>query len=368
MIFTGGVENRTFNLSNYLTRNRHKVRILKRTNRYEFNSPIAVAERLFFFLKLLAGLIFVRSKFDVVEGTNFVTHLLAFLYARATGAKAVAWYPDVFIGHGVNRLGLMNGTVTEIVERLAVRLPWDGVSALSKETKKKLIKAGVDEKKIRVIYGGVELNSEFRIQNSELHKFKHPTIICIARLVKYKRVQDLLLAIYFLRKKFTDIRVMIVGGGPEKKNLSKLCAQLMISSSVVWKKGISEGEKAEFLSRSHVAVSASVVEGFGLVTVEALACGTPVVNVNIAINREILRSQESGVRSQEFENNKIQVRGGLLFNPEDPVDLAEKIETLLIDKKLYNQKVSEGKELVKQYDLEKVNKQTERFYQHLLSH
>jgi len=356
-VFTGGVESRVFHLVKFLEKS-HKVEVVKRTGIYSFNSLAAVIHRVLFFLRQLVKIIFVSEKYDVVEGTNFSTHILAFLYARKTGAKAVAWYPDVFIGRGVERLGLISGLATELAERLTIRLPWDGVIALSGETKKKLIKAGINTRKIKTIYGGVNYN--FYNNYKDYPKFKHPTLICIARLVKYKRVQDLLLAIYFLQERFRDIRAIIVGIGPEKKNLIKLSRQLGIYERISWMKSVSENQKRELLSRSHLHVLPSVVEGFGLVTIEALAAGTPVVNADIPINKEILNKQQA-------TRDKLQVLGGLLFRVGDAADLAEKIEILLLDKKLYNQKVSEGEELVKKYEWQKVNRQTEEFYQHLLS-
>jgi len=375
--FTGGVEARVYHLANYLKLRGHQITIKSRTDKYSFNTLSALIERFKYLVKEGSDL-FRRSdpsgKYDIVEGTNFVTHILAFLYAKKTGAKAVAWYPDVFIGHGAERLGLVNGIVAELAERLTVKLPWDGMIALSDETKKKLVENGVDSAKITVIYGGIELNSEFhakgragRIQNSELEKFKKPTVICIARLVKYKRVQDLLLAIYFLRERFKDIRVIIVGDGPERNNLVKLSIQLKLERTIEWHNRISEEEKRKFLLSSHIHVLPSVVEGFGLVTIEALASGTPVVNADIPINREILQKEEGKRKREEGNTKDSLVQGGLLFKAGDAADLAEKIELLLTDRKLYNQKVGEGRELAKRYEWERVNNQTEEFYQRLLS-
>ncbi len=360
-IFTGGVEARVYHLTNYLKLRGHQITIKSRTDKYSFNTLSVLIER-FKYLVREGSDLFRRSnpsgKYDIVEGTNFVTYILAFLYAKKTGAKSVAWYPDVFIGHGVERLGLVSGIVAELAERLAISLPWDGIIALSAETRKKLIGAGMKSKKIEVIYGGV--NYSFYNSYSGYPKFKQSTIICICRLVKYKRVQDLLTAIYFLRERFNDIRVIIVGAGPERNNLIKLSRQLGVYDRIKWVKGISETEKVKLLWQSHIHVLPSVVEGFGLATVESLASGTPVVNADIPINREILNKKQK-------TKNKKQVAGGLLFMAGDAADLAEKIEILLTDKKLYNQKVSEGMELVKKYDWEKVNRQTEEFYQRLLS-
>src|SRR3989339_694870 len=339
--FTGGVETRVYYLANFLKLRGHRITIKSRTDKYSFNTLSALIERFKYLVREGSDLLRrpdLLGKYDIVEGTNFSTHILAFLYAKRVGAKAVAWYPDVFIGHGVERLGLISGIVTELAERLAIRLSWDGVISLSGETKKKLIKAGLKAKKIETIYGGVDIDKYKKVQEGtclagrQARKYKNATIICVVRLVKYKRVQDLLLAIYFLRERFKDIRVIIVGDGPEFAKLKVKSEKLKVADKVRFLDSVSEEEKWELLIRSHIHALPSVVEGFGLVSIESLSVGTPVVNADIPINREILQKEEGPIS------------GGLLFRAGDAVDLAEKIEILLLDKKLYNQKAGEGRE------------------------
>ena len=381
--FTGGVEARVYHLANYLKLRGHQITIKSRTDKYSFNTLSALIERFKYLVREGSDLLRrsdLLGKYDIVEGTNFSTHILAFLYAKRVGAKAVAWYPDVFIGHGVERLGLISGIVTELAERLAIRLSWDGVISLSGETKKKLIKAGLKAKKIETIYGGVDIDKYKKVQEGtclagrQARKYKNATIICVVRLVKYKRVQDLLLAIYFLRERFKDIRVIIVGDGPEFAKLKVKSEKLKVADKVRFLDSVSEEEKWELLIRSHIHALPSVVEGFGLVSIESLSVGTPVVNADIPINREILQKEEgkslpAGKVGKKEEGNTEDslVQGGLLFRAGDAADLAEKIEILLLDKKLYNQKAGEGRELAKRYEWEKINKQTEEFYQRLLS-
>lgn len=354
--FTGGVESRVYHIYEYLKRN-HTVEVWSITSGYSFNSFSLLCRRLSYFVSNIFKIVTYQGKIDIVEGTNATTFFLAYFLARRVGAKAVAWVPDLLGLSGIRYVGLLNGIAISFWEKLSMRFKWDGVIALSEETKKKLIKAGINTKKIKTIYGGVNYN--FYKNYKDYPKFKPPTLICIARLVKYKRVRDLLLAIYFLQERFRDIRAIIVGDGPEFHKLKVNSEQLKITDRIRFLSSVSEKEKWELLARSHIHVLPSVVEGFGLATIEALAAGTPVVNADIPINREILRSRESGVRSK--------AEGGSLFKSGDAADLAEKIEILLTDKKLYNRKVSEGRELVKKYGWEKVNEQTEEFYQSLLS-
>ena len=352
--FTGGVEVRVTRLYEYLKKASHEVTVISRSGNYEFNSFLTAAKRLFFFFNLFVKIVFSGlPEADIVEGTNFTTYILAFLYAKKVKARAVAWYPDVFLGKAIERLGIVNGVLTEIAERISLKLPWDRIIALSQETKNKLISAGVNRGKVSVIYGGVNYN-HYKTYN-RYQKYKNPTILCIARLVKYKRIQDLILAVYLLKDVIPDIKLILIGEGPERNKLKVQISKLKIEHNINFFSKVSEEEKIDLLTKSHIHVLPSAVEGFGLVTIEALAVGTPVVNADIPINREILAKRQT-------TNDKRQIAGGLLFSLGDYVDLAEKVEDLLTDQKLYDRKVKEGLELVKKYDWDKVNKE----YEHLL--
>jgi len=353
--FTGGVEVRVTRLYEYLKRKGHDVTVISRSGSYDFNSFLTAVKRLLFFFYSFIKIIFGRIiPADIVEGTNFTTYILAFLYAKKVKAKSFAWYPDVFLGKAVERLGLINGVLTEIAERVSLKLPWDRIIALSEETKKKLLEAGVAGNKIDVIYGGANIP---KFPNSpNVPKFPNPTIICISRLVRYKRISDLILAVYLLKEVIPDIKLILVGKGPLQRMLQLQSTIYNLQSNVQFLDRISEEDKINLLAKSHIHVLPSAVEGFGLVTMEALSAGTPVVNADIPISREILFKQQT-------TNDKRQIEGGLLFSLGDYVDLAEKIEDLLTNKEFYNRKVKEGFELVKKYDWDKVNKE----YEHLLS-
>lgn len=100
------------------------------------------------------------------------------------------------------------------------------------------------------------------------------------------------------------------------------------------------------MGKSWVFCLASTVEGFGLVTVEALAVGTPFVNSNIAVTNEIT---EGG-------------KGGLLFELNNSGDLAKKLVKLIKDRRLYEKKREEGISLASKYEWREIAGQTLNVY------
>jgi glycosyltransferase involved in cell wall biosynthesis len=94
-----------------------------------------------------------------------------------------------------------------------------------------------------------------------------------------------------------------------------------------------------------------VVEGFGIVVLEAMACSSPYVASDIPPLREVT-------------NNGV---GGLLFEKENPKDLSQKILSLLRDDNLYNRCLHDGLELAQKYDWENIAKETEMFYEQVIN-
>ena len=342
--FTGGVEARTYHLARKLKKH-HSVKVISRSSTAVPASFTSLFSRLTFVFKaIVKGL---QSNPDLVEGSNFVSYLPAFAVAKSKHVPAVAWYPDVFIGTWKEKFGVL-GLVGEWVERLSLKLPWDHFIALSYQTQRKLVKAGIDKKKITVVHAGVD---QTETQKIKVNKRKDPTICCISRLVSYKRVSDLIKAFAVVKISLPQTQLMVIGTGPEEKNLRKLAKRLHVNSSVIWKKNLSRSQLLRALKSSHLFCLPSIAEGFGLVTLEAMAAGIPYVNADIGTNREITHRGT----------------GGLLFKPKNFQDLAKKLVRFMQDKELYAQKVAAGKELVKHYSWQKSAGKTEAIYQSVVS-
>ena len=96
---------------------------------------------------------------DIVEGTNFITHLIAKQIAIKKHIPVVAWYPDVWVGKWLQNAGPL-GIFGEILERINLKRDFDSYIAISKTTAEKL-KSHIS-KKINIIHCGVDIN-EFKI-------------------------------------------------------------------------------------------------------------------------------------------------------------------------------------------------------------
>lgn len=146
-------------------------------------------------------------------------------------------------------------------------------------------------------------------------KNNDPAVMFLGRLKKTKQPDHVIKAFKLVSKKVPDARLWIVGDGPLKPKLEKLCKMLRLEEKVVLYGKVGKKEKIELLTKAQVLAFPAVREGWGLVVTEANACGTPAVGYDVAGLRDSIRHGETG----------------LLVSPGDVESLAEAITSLLIN-------------------------------------
>ncbi|HLG00311.1 MAG TPA: glycosyltransferase, partial [Acidimicrobiia bacterium] len=309
---TGGVEARAFYLARYFGPERLRV-IASRTDgsRWEYASLGSVPRRLWFMATAFArGL---RQRFDVVEGSNLVTHPVAWLLGVVRRRPVVFFYPDVVVD--VERIDGSRTTrsLETLLERLVLRLPASRYIAPSEAVARKLALRGVAVDRIRVIPCGVDGPLVERLAPPTSARTTAHDLAVIGRLVPYKRVDLVLEAVAELSETFPDLSVVVVGQGPEAEHLAAEARRLGIADRVDFRGFVTEHEEVlRVLATSRVFVSASEAEGFGIVLAEAMALGVPYVVADIPAFREV-----SG-----------EGHGGYLFAPGDRHDLARGLEEI----------------------------------------
>lgn len=131
-------------------------------------------------------------------------------------------------------------------------------------------------------------------------------IITICRLTKFKNVDLVIKAVAQLRDiKGIVVDLKVVGRGEEEANLQNLADTLKVRSQVHFCGALSNAEMVEEITSSRAFVLASVDEPFGLVVVEAMACGTPAIVINSGGPAEIVLNGESGFHIPPHDIDKL---------------------------------------------------------------
>ena len=100
-------------------------------------------------------------------------------------------------------------------------------------------------------------------------------LVSVGRLIARKAICDLIKALRLLREH--PLRLLVVGSGPQEPVLKSMASDLRLLDRVHFLGQVDENEKFRILQMSDIYVSTSQHEGFGLVFLEAMSCGLPVV-------------------------------------------------------------------------------------------
>jgi glycosyltransferase involved in cell wall biosynthesis len=161
------------------------------------------------------------------------------------------------------------------------------------------------------------------------------TVLCVCRFYARKRVDVLLRAAAMLRGRIPELEIRIVGGGMEAARLRSLWRELHLESVVKWMGDVTEHQLAAEYRRADAFCLPSVQEGFGIVFLEAMAAGKPIVAARSAAVPEV-------------------VEHGCLVEPDNPEALAAAIETLYLNAGLRMRLGAEGLRTVQRFEMKRV--------------
>ena len=147
--------------------------------------------------------------------------------------------------------------------------------------------------KLKVIYYGYDTDFIETKENSPRLINPHFTVGTVARLVPQKDFPTLLKAFQSFLTKFSDSRLLVVGTGVLEKQLIKLSEQLGINEQVTWY-GKTNDVKS-LIQQMDLFVLPSKYEGFGLVLLEAVQAGTPIIAARNSAIPEVLGTDSEGL-------------------------------------------------------------------------
>src|SRR5581483_9749845 len=114
------------------------------------------------------------------------------------------------------------------------------------------------------------------------------TVLTVCRLYRRKRLDVLLEAAAQLRDRLPNLRFRIVGSGPEGEEFRDVWRARRLESKVQWLGDVSFTQLAQEYNACNILCLPSVQEGFGIVFLEAMAAGKPIVAARAAAIPEVL--------------------------------------------------------------------------------
>ncbi|NTW01233.1 MAG: glycosyltransferase family 4 protein [Oscillochloris sp.] len=156
---------------------------------------------------------------------------------------------------------------------------------------------GLPDWKVRIIPEGIDLaHWRTRLSSSGSSTRDDHSILCVARQYSRKHIADLLHAFAALRLRFPKACLTIIGDGPEHQALKNLAATLGLGPEIRLLGPIpNDNDVLDWYRRSTIFCLPSVQEGFGIVFLEAMAAGLPIVATNAAAIPEVVPDRKAGI-------------------------------------------------------------------------
>jgi len=237
------------------------------------------------------------------------------------------------------------------VEKLGIENA-DRVVAVSKMMKADILKYfDIDEKKIKVIYNGIDISKwKETLTDYTLKEYgiDEEYVLFVGRTTQQK-------GMIYLIEAAKDIKAKVVfcTSAPDTPEIEQMITKKMKeTTNTLWiNKLLKEEQYIELYSNASVFACPSIYEPFGIINLEAMACKTPVVASKVGGIKEVVVEGETG----------------FFVEPAEPKQLSEKINKLLQDKALAKTFGENGRKRVEEYfDWKIIAKQTKEMYEELL--
>jgi glycosyltransferase involved in cell wall biosynthesis len=192
-------------------------------------------------------------------------------------------------------------------------LPVDLVHTVSNSSKEDLIKfdAAKDGSKILMVPNGIDLGhyteKETECQYQDFALF-------VGRLVEYKNLEVVIAAFSEVIKSLPTAQLVVVGDGPARPKLEKMVVSNKLSKNIKFMGYVSEENKAQLLRNCSMLVFPSLIEGFGLVILEAFAHRKPVLASDVKPINEIVKDKVNGLLIPPFDDSEWSKRILYLLN------------------------------------------------------
>jgi glycogen synthase len=259
------------------------------------------------------------------------------------------------------------------VEKTALEMA-DAVIAVSEETCSDLRSLfNIPEERMTVIHNGIDLSEYTATKNPETLRAlgvdpTRPYVLFVGRITRQKGIIHLVRAIRHMNPGF---QIVLCAGAPDTPEIAlemqaAIAEARGIREEIVWiEKMVSRPEAIALYSGAEVFVCPSIYEPFGIINLEAMACGTPVVASAVGGIKEVVVDGETGflVPLKQMTESPFEATDPEAFAN----DLATKVNLLMADPVLASKMGAAGRKRAEElFSWDAIARKTERLYAKLL--
>lgn len=365
---TGGAERRIYEIATRLSNRGHDVHIFclgywmntkefssqktirykgltyhsvgKAMDLYTKNNTRSIKEALYF-----AGCILTNAKlkdFDIVDCQGF-PYFSCYSSKLKNRKNLVITVHEVWNDYWYEYLGKL-GFFGKIVEKGIFHLT-KNVICVSQLTYENMLKNSCPSNST-IIANGVNTNEITYVNPSQ----DYNDIVFAGRLIPEKHVDLIINAVSKVSKVHPHVKCKIIGNGPMEKYLKTLTSSLNLENNIIFEDFYEDHEKLySTIKSSSALVLPSKREGFGIIVIEANACGVPVITLYDEMNaaKDLITKENGWIVSDDCEE-------------------LSKIIIQIIENGIPNSQRDICRKYAKQYDWNHITSITEKYYQKIL--
>lgn len=222
---------------------------------------------------------------------------------------------------------------------------FNALTVPSRPIKKSLVERDLEN--VYVIPNAVDTD---HFHPSEEPKNENPTILFVGRIGREKKLEDLIDSAVHVVNEYPKAEFRIIGKGPDKDWYKELVEKRNISDNFFFEGYVESPELLKAYQSCDVFAIPSDTETQGLVSLEAMACGKPVIGANALGLKDVITHEDDGY----------------LFQPGNPDELANYLIKLLGNSKLRRKMGKNARKKAEQFSAERVGKKWIRFYSSLI--
>jgi len=220
-----------------------------------------------------------------------------------------------------------------------------------------LVKEGL-KRSIHVLQNSIDIDLFKPLENQQTREkikksfgVKKRSICYMGRLSYEKSIDQVIRAFALINKKMPELNLMLIGDGPERKNLANLAKDLNVGNSIIFTGSLlHNGDLVRALQANDLFISASKSENMPLSVLEAMAVALPLILV-----------KEKGLTELVKEN-----KNGIFTKTDNPADIAEKISLLLSSPDLLAKFSQGSRQMAMEYSDEKVTDLLVKSYEKIM--
>ena len=170
----------------------------------------------------------------------------------------------------------------------------DALIVINHSVMDRLISMGIQKERIHIITPGVNVNRYNSLIQRKLINSDRVELLVVSLLIKRKAIDEILRAFKLSHDENPNLKLTIVGDGPQMDILLKLRHELELEESVTFRGSVPNNQISDIYSSSDIFLNMSKSEGFATISLEALAAGLPIISTKVGGFNEVVAENENG--------------------------------------------------------------------------